>query len=332
MPQADPVQHRHPAEIQQLHETALAGTGVTSRFVRTDNGAAVHVLEGGAGTPVVLVHGSVSAGLFWLPLLTHLRGVRALAPNRPGQRLSDPVDMPTKQIRNAAVMWLEQLLDALELPTATLVGHSMGGLWSLWFAMARPERVDRLVMIGTPALPGTKAPLPFRVLATPGSGALIYEQEQTPASVLRFAGMLGERQATTRYPYLMDLMVATGRDPTAHAAGRPEVRTIVPPTALLTRDGFRPSARVRAEELRGLDVQTLVIWGENDPVGTVESARQATALMPDSRFESFPGGHLPFLDNPEDIRASLNRFIVPDTVSKHDTRPPVRDSRIKSSA
>lgn len=191
MPQADPVQHRHSAEIQQLHETALAGTGVTSRFVRTDNGAAVHVLEGGAGTPVVLVHGSVSAGLFWLPVLKHLRGVRALAPDRPGQGLSDPVDMPTKQIRNAAVMWLEQLLDALELPTATLVGHSMGGLWSLWFAMARPERVDRLVMIGTPALPGTKAPLPFRVLATPGSGTLIYEQEQTPASVLRFAGKVG---------------------------------------------------------------------------------------------------------------------------------------------
>ncbi|MDN5768389.1 MAG: alpha/beta hydrolase [Humibacillus sp.] len=307
-PRPDPALPRHPPEIQSLHDKALAGTGVRSRFVRTDDGAALHLLESGSGPPVILVHGSMSAGLFWMPLLSHLQGVHTLAPDRPGQGLSDPVDLPKKRIREAAVAWLDRVLDALELPAATLVGHSMGGLWSLWFAMAKPERVDRLVMLGTPTLPGTRAPLPFRMLATPGLGALIERQRQTPTSVRRFATMMGEGEAITGYPDLIELMVATGRDPVAQAVGRPEVRTIVSPLALFTRSGFRRSMRVRHDELGRLSMPTLLMWGEHDPLATVEMARRSIASLPRARLEHFPGGHLPFLDVPEDVADGLNAF------------------------
>jgi pimeloyl-ACP methyl ester carboxylesterase len=46
------------------------------------------------------------------------------------------------------------VLDALELPSASLVGSSMGGTWPTWYALARPARVQRLVLLGaTPLLP-----------------------------------------------------------------------------------------------------------------------------------------------------------------------------------
>lgn len=41
-----------------------------------------------------------------------------------------------------------RLLDALELRSAILVGHSMGGLWSLRFTLTRPERVTGLAILG----------------------------------------------------------------------------------------------------------------------------------------------------------------------------------------
>lgn len=93
------------------------------------------LLEAGDGPPVVLLPGTLSSGLFWLPLLPKLRGLHAIAPDRPGQGLSDPAAVSEAPTRQAAVAWVDRLLDALELPTVTLVGHSMGGLWGLWFAL-----------------------------------------------------------------------------------------------------------------------------------------------------------------------------------------------------
>lgn len=169
----------HPDDVRRLHTRLLTAAGLGPLACRTADGAAVHVAEKGEGTPVVLLHGSGSPGLFWLPLLAELDGTHVIVVDRPGFGLSDPVPF-AGPLREHAVRWCDRLLDALELQKAILVGHSMGGLWSLRYALARPERVAGLALIGTPALPGTRAPLPFRLLATPGVGALAARHHETP--------------------------------------------------------------------------------------------------------------------------------------------------------
>lgn len=169
----------------------------------------------------MLLHGTGGSGLFLLPLLEHLRRVRAIAADRPGQGLSDPIELPRERFRQAALAWICQLFDALDLDSAALLGHSMGGLWSLWYTLARPERVRRLVLLGgTPTLPGTRVPLPFRMMALPGVGALLQRIPSTPKSVTQFARLVGE--GDTVIAETLDVLVAAGNDQVAAKNSRGE--------------------------------------------------------------------------------------------------------------
>lgn len=298
------------ATLTQLHDRALAGTAVRSRWVRLGTGERVHVLAGGEGPPLVVIHGTASAALFTLPLLECLPGVSSYAVDRPGQGMSDRVPLPRERYREFAVAWFDRLLDALELDTATVLGHSMGGRWAMWYALARPERVSGLVLIGVPGLAGTRVPLPFRLLATPGVGELVQRlSPPDPKSVVRFAKFMGEAATIGGHPDLVDLMVTTGRDPVTVEVDRAEVRTLISPLALVARHGFRRGMRVPAAELRQLTMPTLLMWGEHDPVGGVAAARAAAGEIPGARFEVLPGGHAPWLGHPERTAAFVTDFV-----------------------
>jgi pimeloyl-ACP methyl ester carboxylesterase len=304
------TQQPHSAEIGQVYQRLLAGGPVRSRQVEVA-GDRVHLLEHGAGAPVVLLHGSGNPAGFLLPLLRELHGVQAIAPDRPGVGLSDPVDLPAGRYREAAVAWLDRLLDTLELGGTTLLGHSGGGVWALWYALAHPDRVERLVLLGVPTLPGTRCPLPVRLAGTPGLGPLLSRlAPPSPTSVLRFAHHVArEKAALARHPDLVDLLVAAGRDPITDRASSTEFRALISPFALLSRSGWRRHGRVRPDELRQLAMPTLVLWGERDPVGTIPAARAATDLIPDARLEVLPTGHGPWLGQPTRTAAAVMDFV-----------------------
>jgi pimeloyl-ACP methyl ester carboxylesterase len=292
-----------------VYERLLAGSPVTSRHVEVA-GDRVHLLEQGAGPPVVLLHGSGNPAGFLLPLLHELHGVHAIAPDRPGVGLSDPADLPVDRYRESAVAWLDRLLDALELDAAALVGHSGGGLWALWYALARPDRVRRLVLLGVPTLPRTRCPLPIRVAGTPGLGALLSRlAPPTPDSMLRFAGAMGEKTTLARHPDLVDLLVAAGRDPVTDRAAKAEFHALLSPFALLSPSGWRRRGRVRPDELRRLAVPTLLLWGDRDPVGGVPVAQAVTGLIPGARLEALPTGHGPWLGQPTRTAAPVIDFV-----------------------
>jgi pimeloyl-ACP methyl ester carboxylesterase len=308
--QLAPTEQTHPVEVGQVYERVLAGSSVRGRHVEMGAGGRAHLLEKGEGPPVVLLHGTGNAAGFLLPLLDELHGVRVIAPDLPGVGLSDPIDLPADRYRDTAVAWLDGLLDTLELDATTLVGHSGGGVWALWYALAYPDRVRRLVLIGPPALPRTSCPLPMRLVATPGVGALLSRlAPPTPTSVLRLARVMGEQVTLTRRPDLIDLLVALGRDPVTDRAATAEIRLLVSPFALLSRSGFRGRSRVRPGELGQVAMPTLIVWGERDPLGGVSVAQAITDLIPHARLEVLPTGHGPWLGEPERTAAAIVDFV-----------------------
>jgi pimeloyl-ACP methyl ester carboxylesterase len=294
------TQRPHSPEIRQVYERLLAGAPVGGRHVEVAGGR-VHLLEHGAGPPVVVLHGAGNPAGFMLPLLQALHGVRTIAPDRPGVGLSDPIDLPGDRYREAAVTWLDRLLDTLELDATTLLGHSGGAMWALWYALAHPDRVRRLVLLGPPAVPNTRCPLPLRLAATPVLGRLLARlAPPSPESVLRFAQLVaGERATLARHPDLVDLLVAAGRDPITDHVSTAELRVFVSPF------GFRRRSRVRPDELRRLAMPTLLIWGAHEPLGGVPVARAVTELIPDARLEVLPTGHGPWLGQPTRTAAAV---------------------------
>ncbi|MGH2805260.1 MAG: alpha/beta fold hydrolase, partial [Thermoleophilaceae bacterium] len=65
--------------------------------------------------------------------------------------MSYPIDYREVDYRGAAAEWLLDLLDAIDADQVDLVGNSMGGFFSMAFAIAHPHRVRRLVLVGAPA-------------------------------------------------------------------------------------------------------------------------------------------------------------------------------------
>jgi len=110
----------------------------------------------GQGRPVLFIHGSgpgVSAWANWrlaMPVLAQTR--RVIAPDMVGFGYSDR----PAHITYSMDTWVQQaldLLDAMDLPQVDLVGNSFGGALSLALTIRAPQRVRRLVLMGSVGVP-----------------------------------------------------------------------------------------------------------------------------------------------------------------------------------
>lgn len=120
------------------------------------NGVATNFLEAGSGDPVVLIHDSgpgVSAYANWRLTLPELaKELRVLAPDMVGFGYTE---RPADASYNLQT-WVDHLvgfLDALGISRASIVGNSFGGAIALALASQRPERVDKLVLMGSVGVP-----------------------------------------------------------------------------------------------------------------------------------------------------------------------------------
>ncbi len=130
--------------------------GFASRSLEAD-GLETHYLEGGDGPALVLVHGGGAGADGWgnwrSCIDAYARHFRVLVPDMPGfgrTAKPDPADYAYDQA--GRTRHLIAFLDALGVAQAHLVGNSMGGATALGVAMERPERVGKLVLMGSAGL------------------------------------------------------------------------------------------------------------------------------------------------------------------------------------
>jgi pimeloyl-ACP methyl ester carboxylesterase len=103
----------------------------------------------GAGEPIVLVHGFPTSGHLWLDVVAKLPpGHRVIVVDLLGFGRSDgPVD--ADYTVGAHGKRMVALLDALRIDGACIVGHGTGGAVAQWMALNAPDRVTRIVLIGS---------------------------------------------------------------------------------------------------------------------------------------------------------------------------------------
>jgi pimeloyl-ACP methyl ester carboxylesterase len=298
--------HHHPRAVVEVYQRMLAAAGTEGRFVRRASGRRVHVVASGDGPPMVHLHGTNTSSLSHLMLLGRMPGVRSYLVDRPGCGLSELDTFQPGQFRQFAVDFVADVLDALDLDATVLVGASGGGIWATWYALAHPERVRGLVMLGSvPTLPGGRAPLPLRLAATRGMGDLMARAVKPGrGTLLRMMRSVGEAETIVRHPDLLDSLVAGARDPVAIRANLAELR------ALMSPRGFRTSMRFTSGDLRRLTMPALMIWGDRDPVVPLAQARAAAAEIPHARLEVLSAGHVPQLGHPDQVAASLEHFAL----------------------
>ena len=124
------------------------------KFVRT-NGIRMHLVEAGAGYPVVFCHGFPELWYSWRHQMKALAeaGFRAIAPDQRGYGETDcPQAVESYQVREL-VADIVGMLDALEIRKCAIVGHDWGGFVIWHTAMRAPERIARVVALNTPFMP-----------------------------------------------------------------------------------------------------------------------------------------------------------------------------------
>lgn len=128
-------------------------------------GIRTNVHDIGSGHPVLLIHGSgagVSAWANWrlvMPVLA--QQARVIAPDMVGFGFTDRLDLSQPGQRYDMDTWVRQavgVLDALGIEKTDLVGNSFGGALALALSIRHPQRVRRLVLMGSVGVPFTLTP------------------------------------------------------------------------------------------------------------------------------------------------------------------------------
>jgi pimeloyl-ACP methyl ester carboxylesterase len=257
----------------------------------------------GSGPAVLLVHGIGDSSATWRSVIPELaKDHTVVAPDLLGHGQSD---RPRADYSVAAyACGMRDLLSVLDIETATVVGHSLGGGVAMQFAYQFPERCERLVLVATGG-GGRRTNLMLKAIAVPGAGTVL-PVLTTPfvrpfvASYIRSLKLLG---------------VGIGRD------AEDMIRLFDALPDRNARSAFirtlRGTVDRRGQVITMLDrcylaagMPTLLVWGDRDAVIPVDHGKRVHAAMPGSRLEIFPGaGHFPHHSDPETFIAVLREFL-----------------------
>jgi pimeloyl-ACP methyl ester carboxylesterase len=265
-------------------------------------GTPVNVIDIGEGDPIVFVHGLSGAWVNWLENIPHFaRDHRVIAMDLPGFGHSP---MPAEKISISGYgRIVDELLGALDIDRAVIVGNSMGGFIGAEVAIQFSTRVERLVLVSA-------------------AGISIEHQRNEP--VLRVLGLLDD------WLILGGGWAATRSDA---LSGRPRMRRQIMklvahraeklPAALIAeqvkgsgKPGFVPALDALTDypirdRLADIRCPVLVVWGEEDRLVPVKDAYEFGRLIPDARVVVWPEtGHVAMLERPDAFNALVDEFIA----------------------
>jgi pimeloyl-ACP methyl ester carboxylesterase len=247
-----------------------------------------HAFLGGRGTPLLLVHGGWGgAATHFGPVLEPLsERFQVIAPDLPG--IGD-LDQPGLGSLAAYAKWLRALLDALDVPSAWLVGNSLGVSVICRLALDFPERCRGMVFVNGFPMPETPpllrrlgerrfgrrllAAIEKRVAYTPSALARGFVDPEKVPDALR---ALVRQKKPSLVSVVADVMVQGGGAPGAYPA---------PP---------------------------LLLWGQDDhlPGTSARAARRLHASYPGATLTFVRNaGHLPQIENPNAFVDALTAFV-----------------------
>jgi pimeloyl-ACP methyl ester carboxylesterase len=225
-------------------------------------GVSTAVLEGGDGSPLVLLHGPAGNATHWMGVIPGLTAChRVIVPDLPGHGASLAAE---SALAAAPVLaWLDQLIRRTCESPPVLVGQTLGGAIATRFAISRTARVEGLVLIDTFGLAPLQLPPDF---AQALSKFLAHADRHSHEALWRHCAFdldaLRERMLARWKPF-ETYNVERARDPAVQAAVSALVREF--------------GAAIPVHELERIGVPTTLVWGRHDAATPFAVAEAAAA-------------------------------------------------------
>jgi pimeloyl-ACP methyl ester carboxylesterase len=255
---------------------------------------------GHGGTAVILIHGFGTSSFLWrniAPAITDA-GHTAYAIDMFGHGESDrPLDADFGIAAQAE--YLDAAMTALRVARGIVVGVDIGGDVALRLAATRPERVEKLVLINTPAFD-----------EIPARDNTLMQRRTAKFAVRTTRGVLGAA------PLIEGVLKGSVADPDAHMpvkliarylapfAGRDGVNHLLALASSITGDDMEDV------DLKSIHVPALIVWGDQDEFVDAKMADRLVNALPDGRLVRLPGvARLVPEENPEQMTSLLLDFM-----------------------
>jgi pimeloyl-ACP methyl ester carboxylesterase len=250
-------------------------TVATARTTHDIEGTQVSILRGGAGTPLLFLHGSEAFG-DWQPFMDELaRTHDVIVPDHPGFGRSEVP--PWLDTIGDLAHFYRSLIETLGLHGVVLAGHGLGGWIAAELALRDTRDLRALVLVDAAGVP----------LTIDGVDTFMC----SPAELLRASYV-----DVTRAPELDDV-----------ARGHRAKNALMTARLAWTPRFYDPQL---AKWLHRLRLPTLVVWGASDAIFPPRQADVFAALIPGARTLVIPdAGHLPHLEAPQAFAAGVGAFI-----------------------
>ncbi len=271
----------------------------------------VHPAKNANGRTVVLLHGKNFWGAYWDDTIKFLvdRGFRVIVPDQIGFGKSSKPD-----IHYSFDLLAENtagLLDLLQVPKATILGHSMGGMLAIRFARLYPGRTESLILEDPIGLED------YRLTVPPAPLEQLYQQELT-MTLESFRKYV--QSYFVNFPaYRAEVFV----EPRMRVSLSGDFPRWAMSAALTTMMIYQQPV---CYELSEIKVPTLLIIGQEDhtavgrdraPIdlqrnlgNVAELAKKAVAQIPGARLVQIPNvGHIPHLEAPEQFFQAVSDFL-----------------------
>lgn len=262
-----------------FHSGPMPGEPKDATFLQVDGVRLRYLDTGGDGPPVVLLHGFASAIENWAPVIPKLQGrYRLIALDLKGFGWSDRPEGDYSPQEEARLV--VGLMDRLGVQRAAVVAHSWGSSVALALALQAPERVSRIALYD----------------------AWVYEDQIPSFFLWARADGLGEFLVGAWYDERPDdRMTAAFYDKSMISEA-----LIDEVEDALDRPGTKAAAlaAIRGQRFSDLETSygriqkpTLLLWGRDDEVTTLEMGERLVRQLPDARLVVYERcGHFPMIE------------------------------------
>jgi len=255
--------------------------------ITTDQGI-VHYEVYGRGKPVILLHGWLGSWGLWQETMAYLgQYYRTYALDFWGFGESGK-KRETYAVQDF-VSLVGQFMEQLGIVRAPVVGHSMGGTVSLSVAMRYPEHVSKVVVVGSPIVGSSLAPL-LKLAGYRLNAMLLFNMFGPFRAFMRYYSRV--ICSDPRFPAMMD------RD-----LSKTTLESFLNSIASLRRTDLRPM-------LSQVKIPALGIYGDTDKVVHPLQWQPMQAGIPHAQIIRFPNaGHFPMLEEPRPFSEQLKAFL-----------------------